>query len=80
MLLQYVSAVFYQIDTFPDNIQKLFYINPVYLYIRYFRKVVILGEIPQLSFHALMLAEVIIVFTLGSLMYRKHNLKFLYYV
>lgn len=79
-LLQYLSAVFYQIDTFPDNIQKLFYINPIYLYIRYFRKIVLYGEIPQLSYHLLMLAEVIIVFGLGSLMYRKYNLKFLYYL
>ena len=80
MLLQYLSAIFYQIDTFPDRTQKFFYINPIYLYIRYFRKIVIFGEIPQLSYHALMLAEAIIVFFIGSLMYRKYNLKFLYYV
>ena len=80
MLLQYLSAVFYRIDSFPEQIQKLFYINPVYLYIRYFRKIVIDGNIPQLSYHVLMLAEVIIVFSLGILMYRKYNLKFLYYV
>lgn len=66
--------------TYPDNIQKLFYINPIYLYIRYFRKIVIFGEIPQLSFHLLMLAEALFVFALGSLMYRKYNLRFLYYV
>ncbi len=80
MLLHYLSAIFYQIDSFSDRTQKFFYINPIYLYIRYFRKIVIFGEIPQLSFHLLMLAEAIFVVTLGSLIYRKYNLKFLYYV
>ena len=80
MLLTYVSAIFYQIDSFPDRIQKIFYINPIYLYIRYFRKIVISGEIPQLSYHLLMLAEAVLVFSLGAFMYRKYNMKFLYYV
>ena len=80
MLLTYVSAIFFQIDSFPDRIQKIFYINPIYLYIRYFRKIVISGEIPQLSYHLLMLAEAVLVFSLGAFMYRKYNMKFLYYV
>ncbi len=80
MLLQYVSAIFYQIDTFSDSIQKVFYINPVYLYIRYFRKIVIEAEIPSLAFHVLMLAEAIFIFITGILVYRKYNLKFLYYL
>lgn len=80
MLLQYVSAIFYQIDTFSDRIQKLFYINPVYLYIRYFRKIVIYGEIPSPGFHVLMLVEAKFMFLVGILIYRKYNLKFLYYV
>ena len=80
LLLQYLSAVFYDIATFPDEIQKLFYINPVYLYIRYFRKIVLYAEIPQLSFHLLMLAEAIFIFTAGILIYKKYNLKFLYYL
>jgi len=79
-LLQYLSAVFYQIDSFSPEKQKLFYINPIYLYIRYFRKIVLYGEIPQLTFHLLMLAEALIVLSLGFLMYRKKNLTFLYYV
>lgn len=80
LLLNYLSAIFYNIETFTDQQQKLFYINPVYLFIRYFRKIVIYSEIPQLSFHLLMLADTLIVFILGAYMYRKYNLKFLYYL
>ena len=79
-LLMYVSAIFYQIETFPEKTQELFYLNPIYLYIRYFRKVVIDGVIPLPSFHLLMLAEALIMLTAGCLMYWKHNLRFLYYV
>lgn len=79
-LLQYVSAIFFQIDSFSDRIQKVFYINPIYLYIRYFRKIVINSEIPSPGFHLLMLSEVIIMLITGILIYRKYNMKFLYYV
>jgi len=79
-LLQYVCALFYQIETFPENIQKLFYINPVYLYIDYFRKIIIYGTIPALWIHLLILAEAVLMFTIGVLVYRKYNWEFLYYI
>lgn len=80
MLLMYMSAIFYSIDSFPPDIQNLFLVNPVYLFIRYFRKIVIEATIPSLWFHFLMLADVLIVCGFGAWMYKKHNTKFLYYV
>ena len=52
-LLMYVSAIFYSIETFPEMGQNLFLLNPVYLYIRYFRKIVIESTIPSVEFHLL---------------------------
>ena len=60
-LLMYLSAIFYTIDRYPPMVQNLFLLNPVYLFIRYFRKIVIELTIPTLWFHLLMLAYVIIV-------------------
>lgn len=80
MCIQYFSAIFYRIDAYSERTQKFFYINPVFLFIRYFRKIVIDASIPLLSFHILMLIEALIVFTIGALVYRKYNLKFMYYV
>lgn len=80
MLLMYMSAIFYTIDNYPSSIQNLFLINPVYLFIRYFRKIVIDATIPSLWFHLLILADVVIVLGLGYRMYKKNNTKFLYYV
>lgn len=79
-LLMYLSAIFYTIDQYPYTVQCLFLLNPVYLHIRYFRKIVIDGEIPTIWFHLLMLAYVAVVLGIGCWMYKKYNTRFLYYV
>lgn len=80
MLLMYMSAIFYTIDNYAPMVQNLFLLNPVYLFIRYFRKIVIEATIPTAWFHLLMLADVAAVLGLGCWMYKKYNTKFLYYV
>ena len=79
-LLMYLSAIFYTIDQYPYTVQCLFLLNPVYLHIRYFRKIVIDGEIPTIWFHLLMLAYVAVVLGISCWMYKKYNTRFLYYV
>lgn len=79
-LLMYMSAIFYTTDGFSPLIQKVFYINPVYVFISYFRKIVIDATIPSLGIHLLMLADALVVLGIGCLIYKKYNHKFLYYV
>lgn len=79
-LLMYVSAIFYTIDHYSYTVQCLFLANPVYLFIRYFRKIVIEATIPTLWFHLLMLADVLFVLMIGCWMYKKYNHRFLYYI
>lgn len=79
-LLMYMSAIFYTIDRYSPMAQDLFLLNPVYLFIRYFRKIVIEAAIPTIWFHLLILADVGIVLGLGCWAYKKYNTKFLYYV
>lgn len=79
-LLMYMSAIFYTIDKYSYSAQCLFLINPVYLFIRYFRKIVIEATIPTVWFHLLMLADVAIVLGLGCWTYKEYNTKFLYYI
>lgn len=80
MLLMYLSAIFYNINVYSLKIQYLFYVNPVYVYIRYFRKIVIENDIPQLSFHFLCAFYALVVLGVGSWIYKKYNHQFLYYV
>lgn len=79
-LIMWLSAVFYTIDTFGETARNLFLLNPIYLYIRYFRKIVLEGDIPTVQFHLLAAAYALIALLLGMYMYKKNNHEFLYYV
>lgn len=79
-LLMYLSAIFYTIDRYTPLGQNLFLLNPVYVFIRYFRLIVIEAAIPPVWFHLLMAADVLIVLGIGCWMYKKYNTRFLYYV
>lgn len=79
-LLTYLSAIFYTVDRYSPAVQDLFLLNPVYLFILYFRKIVIDGTIPSVWIHVLMMWNVLVVLGIGCWMYKKHNTKFLYYL
>lgn len=79
-LLMYLSAIFYTVDIYPEKIQKLFYCNPVYVYISYFRHIVIDGYIPGLPTHFLCFFYAAVMLLFGCLFYKKYNYKFLYYL
>ena len=80
MLLMYMSAIFYSTQSFPPLAQKLYYLNPIYTYIKYFRVVVIENSIPSLAHNLLALFYAAFAFSIGALIYKKCNHKFLYYV
>ena len=79
-LLMYVSAIFYRVDQYGPMTQNLFLANPVYLFIKYFRTVVIDMTVPPLWLHLLILFDTLLVLGIGCLIYKKYNTKFLYYV
>lgn len=80
MLLMYCSAVFYTVDGFEPWVQRLLLCNPVYCYIKYFRCIVLDGEIPSLQYHLLCLFYAIVMILIGGYIYKKYNHKFLYYM
>lgn len=80
LLLMYMSAIFYSIETFQQIGQNLFLINPIYVYITYFRSIVIDGVIPSAGFHLIAVGYAVIAFVIGCLIYKKKNHSFLYYV
>lgn len=80
MLLMYMSAIFYSVETFPIRFQRLFLLNPVFTFIKYFRCIVLDANIPSISFHFLLLFYTVLALGLGSLIYKKYNTRFLYYV
>ena len=79
-LVMWLSAIFYNIDNYSPVVQNLFLINPIYLYSRYFRKVVIDGAVPTIQFHILAAVYALLAFGFGAWMYKRYNHEFLYYV
>ena len=80
LLLMYLSAIFYSIEEFPPIGRNLYLLNPVYVYICYFRKIVIDGDIPSIWFHLIAASYALIAFVIGYWIYKKKNHSFLYYV
>lgn len=80
LLLTYVSAIFYSVDKYPEKIQRIFLLNPVYCNIKYVRVIIIDGKVPSLSFHLLLLGYGLAALIIGLLIYKKKNHDFLYYV
>ena len=79
-LLMYMSAIFYRVDAYPAEIQRIFLINPVYDCIKYVRVVVLEGNIPSLQYHVLLLAYASVFLIIGCVLYKKLNHKFVYYL
>ena len=79
-LLMYLSAIFYSIDAYPMQKQYCFYLNPIYVYIRYFRKIILEGTIPKWTFHLLAAGYALAALIIGAVIYKKKNYKFLYYI
>lgn len=80
LMLMYLSAIFYYTDTYSPQVQKLFYLNPLYAYITYFRQIVINGIIPNWKIHVLCLLYAVVALGVGALIYKKYNYKFMYYM
>lgn len=78
-LLLYVSAIFYSINSFPQGVRWIFYLNPVYIYITYFRQVVIEGIIPSLQIHILALTYPILMLAVGIYVFSYFEDRFIYY-
>lgn len=79
-LLRYVSALFYTIDSYPDKIQSLFYFNPIFVYISYFREIIIYHQVPSQMVHELCLIYAVTSLLAGVVLYGKFQEKFIYFV
>lgn len=79
-LLMYISAIFYAVESYPKGVRRLFLFNPVYCYIKYFRVVVLEDKVPSLQYHLLCIGYAAALIVIGSLIYRKYNNRFIYYM
>lgn len=78
-VIMYFSAIFYRIDIFSDTAKAMFYFNPVYTYITYFRSVIINNAVPDLRLHLLCAGYAVEMLLIGILVYKKNSSRFVYY-
>lgn len=79
-LLMYMSAIFYNPSVLSETMQSLIQYNPMYVYISYFRSIIIDSSIPSLKMHIIGFVYPVVVLLIGAVIYKKQNYKFLYYI
>lgn len=80
LMLMYCSAIFYEVSQFGATVERYFLANPLYCYIKYFRVIVLDGNIPSLRYHLLCAAYAVVAILAGAYFYKKYNHQFLYYM
>lgn len=77
---QYFTPVFYSIEILPVTLQKLFKFNPLYQFIDGARSIVLYGNCPSIGNLAIMGLIAIVTFTFASIVFKKNQDKFIYYI
>jgi ABC-2 type transport system permease protein len=77
-IIMYLSAIFYTVQRFPERIQWLFNINPIYSYILYFRKLIVYNELPSLQHAFLCALYAFLALGIGALYYWRKNHDYIY--
>lgn len=80
LLLMYVSAIFYYVESFPVNVQRMFLANPIYTYIKFIRLLVIDGTFPSATYIVIIGLYAVLALAWGSWMYKKYSQRFMYYI
>lgn len=79
MLLMYMSAIFYEVKHFPEELRFIFNVNPVYHYISYMRQLVMQASVPSLTEHIICLSFALGMLGIGYFIHSKTEQKFVYY-
>lgn len=75
----YATPVFYDITIIPDTLQKIFKFNPLYSYINSAREIILYGRCPATLDLILVVAYGILAVIIGSIVFKRHQDKFVYY-
>lgn len=76
----YMTPVFYDISIIPATLQPFFKLNPLYIFINGARSIILYGQLPTLVELLSMGAIGIGMLAIGSIIFKKNQDKFIYYV
>ena len=80
MLWMYFTPIMYPESIISPNMQFIFSINPLYYYIKYFRIIIIDGNMPGLIPHVLCLFAAIITLILGLYFFKRKQDQFIMHI
>lgn len=76
----YFTPVFYSIEILPESLQKIFVFNPIYQYITAVREIVLFGNFPGFKSLGIMGLIAFASLSIGALIFKKNQDKFIYYI
>ncbi len=76
----YFTPVFYSIEILPDYLQQLFKFNPLYQFITAVRSIVLYGQCPSIGTLGLIGLIGVATLVIGSVIFKKNQDKFIYYI
>lgn len=76
----YVTPIFYDISIIPLALQPIFKLNPLYIFINGARSIILYGTPPSFLELGVMLLIGVGTLAIGSLVFKKNQDKFIYYV
>ena len=77
---QYFTPIFYSIEIIPDKLQFLFQFNPLYQFLTATRSIVLYGNCPSALNLILCVVYAIIALVVGTIVFKKKQDKFIYYI
>ena len=79
-ILNYFTPIFYSLTILPVWLQRIFKLNPLYVYINSLREIVLFGNCPSALYLATGLIVGLVTMIIGMLIFRKKQDKFVYYI
>lgn len=77
---QYFTPTFYHINMLPEKLQFLFKLNPLYQYINFSRTILLDARTPNIYSFLWCGLSAVVVFVIGSIIFKKNQDKFIYYI
>lgn len=78
--LNYLTPIFYPVDLLPAWLKELMVLNPLYNYVTMFRKIIVYGQWPTLTEHAICIAFSLGTLLLGMYVFKKNEKDFILYI
>lgn len=77
---QYFTPIFYDISMLPGYLQTLFKFNPLYQYITFVRTIILNAQTPHYTSFIWCGISSLVFFIIGSIIFKKNQDKFIYYI